>query len=210
MLDYIFSQYKNIPSWQIWLEFTAFIFGILSVWYAKKENSLVFPTGIIATIISVYIMFKAQYLADMSINIYYTIMSIYGWYKWTKWTNTKKDDLPITRTSLKEKKIGFMLFLGTGILCWSIYTLFGVEVKQNNWIDIFTTSVFFTAMWYMALKKIENWTLWIIGDLLVIPIFWFRELYIFAFQYIIFTILAILAYLEWKKILDKNQQTYSE
>lgn len=210
MLDYIFSQYKNVPSWQIWLESIAFVFGILSVWCAKKENFLVFPTGIIATIISVYIMFKAKYLADMSINIYYTIMSIYGWYKWTKWTNTKEDDLPITRTSLKEKKIGFILFLGTGILCWSIYTLFGVEIKQNNWIDIFTTSIFFSAMWFMALKKIENWTLWIIGDLLVIPIFWFRELYIFALQYIIFTILAILAYLEWKKILDKNQQTSLE
>lgn len=206
MIEQILSQYQNIPSWQIWLESIAFIFGILSVWYAKKESFLVFPTGIIATVLTVYVMFKAQYLADMSINIYYTIMSIFGWYKWTKFNASSEDDLQITRTNNKEKLIGFGMFLLTGVVCFLIYTAFGVEIKQNNWIDIFTTSVFFTAMWYMAMKKIENWTLWILGDLLVVPIFWYRELYIFALQYVIFTILAILAYLEWKKILDKKTQ----
>jgi nicotinamide mononucleotide transporter len=155
-------------------------------------------------------MFRAKYLADMTINIYYTFMSIYGWHKWTRITSIKEENLEITRTTSKEKVIGLVMFLSTGFLCWTIYTLFNVEIKQNNWIDIFTTSVFFTAMWYMALKKIENWTLWILGDLLVIPIFWFRELYIFALQYLIFTILAILAYLEWKKILDKKTQKSSE
>lgn len=210
MIEQIVSQYQNIPSWQIWLESIAFIFGILSVWYAKKESFLVFPTGIIATVLTVYVMFKAQYLADMSINIYYTIMSIFGWYKWTKFTASKEDDLQITRTNNKEKLVGFGMLIGTGLICFLIYTVFGVEIKPNNWIDIFTTSVFFTAMWYMALKKIENWTLWILGDLLVVPIFWYRELYIFALQYVIFTILAILAYLEWKKILDKKTQTSLE
>lgn len=210
MIDHILSQYQNIPSWQIWLESIAFIFGILSVWYAKKESVLVFPTGIIATALTVYVMFKAEYLADMSINIYYTIMSVFGWYKWTKFQSSAEDILQITRTNNKEKLIGLGMFVLTGAICFTIYTIFGVEIKQNNWIDIFTTSVFFTAMWYMALKKIENWTLWILGDLLVVPIFWYRELYIFALQYVIFTILAILAYLEWKKILDKKIQTSLE
>lgn len=210
MIEQILSQYQNIPNWQIWLESIAFIFGILSVWYAKKESVLVFPTGIIATALTVYVMFKAQYLADMSINIYYTIMSIFGWYKWTKFESSTEDILQITRTNNKEKLIGFGMFILTGLVCFLIYTIFGVTIKSNNWIDIFTTSVFFTAMWYMALKKIENWTLWILGDLLVVPIFWYRELYIFAIQYVIFTILAILAYLEWKKILDKKRQTSLE
>ncbi|MDI9310910.1 MAG: nicotinamide riboside transporter PnuC [Limnohabitans sp.] len=210
MIEQIFSQYQNVPTWQIWLESIAFIFGILSVWYAKKESFLVFPTGIIATAITVYVMYQAKYLADMSINIYYTIMSVYGWYKWTNFTATKEDDLQISRTNSKEKSIGLGMFLVTGIICYVIYNVFGVEIQKSNWVDIFTTSIFFSAMWFMALKKIENWTLWIIGDLLVIPIFWFRELYIFALQYIIFTILAVLAYLEWKKILDKNQQTSLE
>ena len=206
MIEQILSQYQNIPSWQIWLESIAFIFGILSVWYAKKESFLVFPTGIIATVLTVYVMFKAQYLADMSINIYYTIMSIFGWYKWTKFNASSEDDLQITRTNNKEKLIGFGMFLLTGVVCFLIYTAFGVEIKQNNWIDIFTTSVFFTAMWYMAMKKIENWTLWILGDLLVVPIFWYRELYIFALQYVIFKKLAIQDYIEWKKSINKKTQ----
>lgn len=204
MIEQIFSQYQNVSIWQIWLESIAFIFGILSVWYAKKESYLVFPTGIIATAITVYVMYKAQYLADMSINIYYTIMSVYGWYKWTNFTRNKEDDLSISRTNAGEKLIGFGMFLLTGIVCYFIYTSFGVSIQKNNWIDIFTTSLFFTAMWFMALKKIENWTLWILGDLLVVPIFWSRELYIFALQYLIFTILAILAYLEWRKIMQSK------
>ncbi len=204
MIEYLFSQYQNSPPWQIWLETIAFVFGIASVWFAKKENILVFPTGIIATTLTVYVMYKAHYLADMSVNIYYTIMSIYGWFKWTNFSNSEKEDLNITTTDFKEKAIGFIMFLVTGLVCYGIYTVFGIRILVNNWIDIFTTSIFFTAMWFMALKKIENWILWIIGNLLVIPIFWSRELYIFAIQYFIFTILAILAFIKWKKFLTKK------
>ncbi|WP_428224151.1 nicotinamide riboside transporter PnuC [Flavobacterium sp.] len=207
MLDQIFAQYQNVPTWQIIMETIAFVFGILSVWYAKKESFLVFPTGIVATAITVYVMYKAQYLADMSINIYYTLMSIYGWYKWTNFTATTEDDLHISRTNTKEKIIGTLMFFLTGIVCIVIYKAFDVQIQSNNWIDIFTTCIFFTAMWFMALKKIENWILWIIGDFLIVPILWSRELYIFALQYVIFTILAILAYAEWKKILDKHTLT---
>ncbi|OWP84035.1 nicotinamide mononucleotide transporter [Flavobacterium davisii] len=210
MLNQILIQYQNVPYWQIGLETIAFIFGILSVWFAKKENYLVFPTGIIATSITVYIMYKAQYMADMSINIYYTLMSIYGWHKWGQFKLNKKNIVQITQTNKKEKIMGFIMFLLTAIVCIGIYTIFKIEIQQNNWIDIFTTCIFFTAMWFMALKKIESWSLWIIGDFLIIPILWSRELYIFALQYIIFTILAILAYLEWKKILSKEKQILSE
>ena len=99
------------------------------------------------------------------------------------------------------------MFILTTIVCVIIYKSFDISIQTNNWLDIITTGIFFTAMWFMALKKIENWTLWILGDLLLVPILYSRELYIFALQYIIFTILAILAYLEWKKILDRNIQT---
>ncbi|WP_423740429.1 nicotinamide riboside transporter PnuC [Flavobacterium columnare] len=210
MINEILAQYQNIPNWQIALETIAFIFGILSVWFAKKENYLVYPTGIIATTITVYIMYKAKYMADMSINFYYTFMSIYGWHKWVQPNLNKNNTSKITRTNKKEKLIGFIMFLLTGIICIGIYTIFKVKIYTNNWIDIFTTCIFFTAMWFMALKKIESWSLWILGDFLIIPILWSRELYIFALQYIIFTILAIFAYLEWKKILNKEKATSSE
>lgn len=201
MLEIIIEQYKNIPNWQIIIEIIVFIFGIWSVYLAKKENILVYPTGLIATILSVFIMYKAKYYADMSINVYYTIMSFYGWYLWKNDNN--HDKLAISRTNQKEKIIGIVLFVLTAIVCVFIYQFFNHKLQKNNYIDILTTSLFFTAMWYMARKKIENWTLWIIGDAIVVYIFFDRQLYIVAFQYIIFTILALSAYIEWKKYLAK-------
>ncbi|MBP6128303.1 nicotinamide riboside transporter PnuC [Flavobacterium sp.] len=201
MFETIINQYQSIPNWQIGIEIVIFIFGVLSVYFAKKENVLVYPTGIICTILSVYIMFHAKYYADMSINIYYSIMSVYGWFQWKKITNGKV--LSISRTNLKEKIIGIILFLITAIICIYIYKFFNYKLQINNYLDIFTTSLFFTAMWYMAKKKIENWTLWIVGNTFAVYIFFDRQLYIIAIQYIIFTILAISAYIEWKKYLAK-------
>jgi nicotinamide mononucleotide transporter len=201
MFETIINQYQSIPNWQIGIEIIIFIFGVLSVYFAKKENVLVYPTGIICTILSVYIMFNAKYYADMSINIYYSIMSVYGWFQWKKITNGEV--LSISRTNLKEKIIGIILFIITAIICIIIYTLFNYKLKINNYLDVFTTSLFFTAMWYMAKKKIENWTLWIVGNTFAVYIFFDRQLYIIAIQYIIFTILAISAYIEWKKYLAK-------
>ncbi|WP_396166456.1 nicotinamide riboside transporter PnuC [Flavobacterium sp.] len=201
MFETIINQYQSIPNWQIGIEIIIFIFGVLSVYFAKKENVLVYPTGIICTILSVYIMFNAKYYADMSINIYYSIMSVYGWFQWKKITNGEV--LTISRTNLKEKIIGIILFLITAIICIYIYKFFNYKLQINNYLDIFTTSLFFTAMWYMAKKKIENWTLWIVGNTFAVYIFFDRQLYIIAIQYIIFTILAISAYIEWKKYLAK-------
>ncbi|WP_396199429.1 nicotinamide riboside transporter PnuC [Flavobacterium sp.] len=201
MFETIINQYQSIPNWQIGIEIIIFIFGILSVYFAKKENVLVYPTGIICTILSVYIMFNAKYYADMSINIYYSIMSVYGWFQWKKITNGEV--LSISRTNMKEKIIGIILFLITAIICIYIYKFFNYKLQINNYLDIFTTSLFFTAMWYMAKKKIENWTLWIVGNTFAVYIFFDRQLYIIAIQYIIFTILAISAYIEWKKYLAK-------
>ena len=201
MFETIIHQYKSIPNWQIGIEIIIFIFGVLSVYFAKKENILVYPTGIICTILSVYIMYNAKYYADMSINIYYSIMSVYGWFQWKKITNGEV--LSISRTSKREKIIGLVLFLITGLICVLIYTFFDYKLQLNNYLDIFTTSLFFTAMWYMARKKIENWTLWIVGNTFAVYIFFDRQLYIIAIQYIIFTILAISAYIKWKKYLAK-------
>jgi len=203
MIEFFLNAYKNVSTNQIALEFIAFVFGILSVWYAKKENIWVYPTGLIATIITTYLLYTAGYLGDMMINGYFTIMSIYGWYQWTKKTNEKKS-LSITRTNNDEKVIGIALFFVTIFVVFGIYNLFDYEIKKDNYIDIFASGIFFTAMWFMALKKIENWTLWILGDIIVVPLYAYRGLGMLSLQYIIFTILAISAYLEWKKTLNNS------
>jgi nicotinamide mononucleotide transporter len=203
MIEFFLNAYKEASTTQIVLEFIAFILGISSVWFARKENILVYPTGLIATMISAYLLFIAGYLGDMMINGYFAIMSIYGWYKWTKKENDT-EELPITRTNNREKWIGFLLFLVTIVVVLGIYKIFGYEIHIDNYIDILASGIFFTGMWYMANKKIENWTLWIIGDIIVTPLYAYRGLGMLALQYLIFTILAISAYIEWRRILNSN------
>ena len=92
-------------------------------------------------------------------------------------------------------------------ITYGVYRWFGKELEWTNYVDIFTSGIFFTAMWYMATKKIENWTLWIIGDFITVPLYAYRGWGMFALQYLIFTILAIQGYRQWKKSLSSNQQT---
>ena len=204
--DFFLEAYKNASTISIILEAIVFVFGIASVWYAKKENILVYPTGLVATIITVYLLYKAQYFGDMMMNFYYSVMSIYGWWNWSRKKNNKIV-VPISRTTFKEKIIGFMLVILTMIVTYAVYRYFGNEIKTENYIDIFTSGIFFTAMWYMANKKLENWTLWIFADLITVPLYAYRGLGILSLQYIIFTILAIQGYFAWKKSLDKKKST---
>jgi nicotinamide mononucleotide transporter len=206
IFDFFLAQYQNASTTSIVLEIIVFIFGIASVWYAKKENILVYPTGLIATVLTVYLLYKAEYFGDMMMNFYYSIMSIYGWWNWSR-TKDNKIVVPISRTTFNEKIIGIILVILTMIVTYAVYKYYGNEIKTENYIDIFTSGIFFTAMWYMANKKIENWTLWIFADLITVPLYAYRGLGILSLQYIIFTILAIQGYLAWKKSLHKTTST---
>ena len=114
MIDFFIAQYKNASNTQIFLEFVAFIFGIASVYCAKKEHILVYPLGLISTVITVYLLYQAHYFGDMTINIYYSVMSIFGWYKWTQ--KIEETPIAISRTNLKQRWIGFGLFIFTVVI----------------------------------------------------------------------------------------------
>jgi nicotinamide mononucleotide transporter len=132
-------------------------------------------------------------------------MSIIGWFNWAK----TKDEIPvyqISRTNTRQKIIGFILFLVTVVVMYGVYQLFDRPILEENYIDIFTSGLFFTGMWFMAIKKIENWTLWIIADLISIPLYGYRGLGILSLQFLIFTVLAVMAYVEWKKIINDKKQ----
>ena len=202
LYDFFLEAYSNYSKLDIGLEFLAFSFGIISVIYAKKENILVYPTGIICTVITVYILYKAQYFGDMMMNIYYSLMSIYGWWNWSRIQNDKYL-LKITRFSKNDLGLTVFLFLLTVTITYAVYTFNLTEIKIPNYIDIFTSGIFFTAMWLMANKKLESWVFWIIGDVITVPLYAYRGLGMLSLQYIIFTILAIQGYIEWKKHLSK-------
>ena len=203
IVDFLFSQYSSYSDSFIFLELFAVIMNIISVLYAKQNNILVYPSGLIGTGIFVYILFNFSLLGDMIINGYFFIMSIYGWYYWSR----KKDEVYINKVSkLEKQEYKFILLLALGSLIF-IYIVYNQFDKWDNWtayVDNITTAIFFVAMWLMAKRKIESWIFWIIGDLITIPLYFYKGLTISSIQYIIFTVLAILGYLSWKKILLKN------
>ena len=202
LYDFFLEAYSTYSKLDIGLEFIAFSFGIISVIFAKKENIIVYPTGIICTVITVYILYKAQYFGDMMMNIYYSLMSIYGWWNWSRIQNDKYL-LKITRFSKNDLGLTVFLFLLTITITYAVYTFNLTEIKIPNYIDIFTSGIFFTAMWLMANKKLESWVFWIIGDIITVPLYAYRGLGMLSLQYIIFTILAIQGYIEWKKHLSR-------
>lgn len=205
IFDFFLDAYKNASATDIVLEIIVFVFGIASVIYAKRENILVYPTGLVATIITVYLLYKAEYFGDMMMNFYYSVMSIYGWWNWAR----KKENeyvLPLSRTNTQEKLIGIALFFITMFVTYLVYSVYDYKLEIPNYMDIFTSGIFFTAMWYMATKKLANWTLWIIADLITIPLYAYRGLGILSLQYLIFTILAIQGYKQWKKSIDNKKQ----
>lgn len=203
IFDYLFSQYSEYPTLYIVLEIIAVTFGFLSVWYSKQNNILVYPTGIVSTMIFVYLLWQWELLGDMMINAYYFSMSIYGWYVWTR----KVDDdhfTPITSTTRKEKLLSVIIFIATLLFVFGIYEWFD---KWNNWtayVDTVTTAIFFVGMWLMARKKIENWIYWIIGDIISVPLYFYKGLTLTSLQYLLFTIIAIYGYLAWKKNLRND------
>ena len=152
MLDFFLEAYSGIPTLDILLEAVAFFFGIASVVFAKKENILVYPTGLVATIITVYLMFKAEYFGDMTMNFYYSVMSLYGWWNWSRKMENNYV-VPISKTTLKEKLIRLVMFTLTVMLTYFVYFHFKEQIKIVNYVDVFTSGIFFTAMWYMANKK---------------------------------------------------------
>ena len=205
IFDFLFSQYSSYSRSFIYLELFAVIMNITSVVYAKRNNILVYPTGLIGTGIFVYILLNFSLLGDTIINAYFFSMSIYGWYFWSR----KKDKVFINQVSTinrNEIKYLFILAISSLIFIYFVYDYFD---KWNNWtayVDNITTAIFFVAMWLMARRKIESWIFWIIGDLITVPLYFYKGLTISSIQYIIFLILAVLGYISWKKILDKNCQ----
>ena len=205
IFDLLFEQYSQYQTKDIVLEIIAVVFGLLSVWYSKNNNILVFPTGMISTAIFIYLLYKWILLGDMMINAYYFVMSIYGWFIWTRKENNSVT--PISRVTNNEKKIGIIIFLSSLVFVYLIYVYFDKWGTITSYVDNITTAIFFVGMWLMAKRKIENWIFWIIADIISVPLYFYKGLTFTSLQYLIFTFIAIAGYYSWKKILNKSNQT---
>lgn len=179
-----------------WLEAIAVFFGIASVFYSMREHIWVYPTGIVSTLIYVWICLEYKLYADMGINAYYFSMSIYGWYIWTH-PKENQSVLPVTWLKPKGWLVAGLIFLASyGILSFVLSNFTDSDVPY--W-DSFTTASAFVGMWLMAKKKVENWIMWIITDLVSVPLYFYKGLILTSFQFLFFTVLAFLGLFAWIK-----------
>lgn len=204
IIDFFLKPYASASLGMILLEVAAVIFGVASVWFAKKENIWVFPTGIISTAIYVYICYRFVLYGDLIINVYYTAMSVYGWYMWSKMV--EGHHIEITTMNKKDILKAIGIFAGTAIFVICVYLYFNRFDRLTDYFDTFTTGVFFAAMWLMANKKIEHWLLWIAGNIISIPLYFIKGLGFSGIQFMIFLVIAIYGYKAWKKLLNSNRQ----
>ena len=203
------SQFLEGISIDLGLEVFAAFLGILSVWFAKKNKILVYPTGIISTLIYVWILFKNQLLGDLIVNAYFFLMSIYGWFFWSR-KNEGNFQNNISRLNLNESIFGLIIFTFGFITINHLYNLSNWEENYVSSIDTLTTAIFCSAMWFMARRKIEHWILWIIGDIISVPLYIYKGLYFTSIQYLIFTIIALLGFFKWLRELNKKKLTVKE
>ena len=181
---------------ELFLETTATVFGILSVWYARNNNVYVFPTGILSVLIFAYITYENRIYAETGINIYYFMMSIYGWILWG--SNNQKIQKKIAYSTSSENIFSFII---TIVFFFTIYLALSQTDSDVIILDSITTSLSLTAMLLLARRKLENWIYWIAADIIYIPLFFYKGLYIASLQYLVFLVLAISGYFQWKKSL---------
>jgi nicotinamide mononucleotide transporter len=195
----IYHQFIENAKETRWQEWVSTITQIASVWYARKNNVLVYPTGIIGVLLASWVYFfliHPPLYADASLNIYYFVMSVYGWYNWMQKKDGSHYSYPISWCTKKELMfgIGFFLFF------WTIVYVVLIKLTNSNTplLDSLVSASAITAMWWMAKRKIENWIAWIFSNIVAIPLNFYKGLMLFTLMYVLFLLMAWWGYKEWK------------
>lgn len=189
-----------------WLEYIAVFAGIASVWFSRIENILVYPVGLINTIIYIWLSFKYHLLGEATVNFYYTIMSVYGWILWAKRNQQHQHVVVITSSSTKEwrNQLLFFAFFYISIFIALTYLKKGFAPGAIPWADALASATAFTGMWLMARKKVESWYWWIATNIASIPLYFVKGLVFTSVFYFILFIMAIFGLYEWKKRATKS------
>jgi nicotinamide mononucleotide transporter len=189
-----------------WLEYTGVFFGIASVWYSRKENILVYPVGLVNTIIYIYISIIGSLPGEASVNLYYTIMSIYGWILWAKKDREHHPVVVITYSNQKQWLQQLLFFAAFYIAIFFSLTWLKKEFAPGAipWADAFASATAFTGMWLMAKKKVESWYWWIATNIASIPLYFVKHYVFTSVYYFVLLVMAIWGLLEWMRRADTH------
>jgi len=196
-----------------WLEYIAVFAGIASVWYSRIENILVYPVGLINTTIYVWLSLKGQLFGEASVNLYYTIMSIYGWILWTKKDKTQHHIVHI-RFSDSQWWLYQLLFFGVfyvAIFISLTYLKRSFAPGAIPWADAFASSTAFTGMWLMTKKKVESWYWWIATNIASIPLYFVKHYVFTSVYYLVLLVMAVFGLIEWmRRAKNENKSLLNE
>jgi nicotinamide mononucleotide transporter len=182
------------------LEYVAVFTGIASVWFSRKEHILVYPVGLINTIIYIYLSITNHLLGEATVNLYYTIMSIYGWIVWLQKDKTQEKILQITYSNTRMVLYQIVFFLSFyAILYFSLVYLKKEFSGAIPWADAFASSTAFTGMWLMTRKKVESWYWWIATNIASIPLYFVKGLVFTSVYYLVLLVFAFWGLAEWKR-----------
>ena len=186
----------------VW-EWVAVIFGVLQVLLAWRNNVLLYPAGIISTAFSIYLLAIVQLYAESFLNVYYLVMSIYGWYHWLRTPN--KEQLPITTTNKKE----WGITIGIVLIGWALlyYILDNYTPSDVPAWDAWVSSTAWAGMWLLARRKIENWLILNLSNAFAVPLQFHKNIPLYALLTIVLFIVAIFGYFEWRKLYRQQLET---
>ncbi len=189
------------------LEFVAVISGIVSVWFSRKENILVYPTGLINTTFYIYLSIKGSLFGEASVNLYYTIMSIYGWILWARRNDQHEHVVYVTYSNRREwlGEIGFFSGFYIAIFAALSYLKKDFAPGAIPWADAFASSTAFTGMWLMAKKKVESWYWWIATNIASIPLYFVKHYVFTSVYYVILLAMAVWGLIEWQQRAKQYQ-----
>ncbi len=184
------------------LEFIAVVAGIVGVWFGTKEKIWVYPIGLINTIIYIYLSIQGNLFGEASVNLYYTIMSVYGWILWTRRDKLKQERvLHITYSTRKEwitQLLFFSFFYAVIFFCLS-WLKKDFAPEAIPWADALASATAYTAMWLMAKKKVESWYWWFGTNIASIPLFFVKGLVFTSIQFVILFVINIVGMIEWRR-----------
>jgi nicotinamide mononucleotide transporter len=188
------------------LEYIAVFAGIASVWYSRIENILVYPVGLINTVVYIYLSIKGQLFGEAAVNLYYTVMSIYGWLLWTKKDTARQTILHIAFSDKRWWMYQWLFFIA-----FYLAIFFSLTSLKNSfapgvipWADALASATAFTAMWLMTKKKVESWYWWIATNIASIPLYFVKSYVFTSVYYAVLLVMAIFGLLEWMKRARAN------
>jgi nicotinamide mononucleotide transporter len=177
-------------------------FGIICVYLNAKENIWAWPTGIISVGLGIYIFLQFKLYGDMGLHIIYVILGFYGWYNWL-YGGKKQEGVKIHTAPNKEMQAVLLGGgIGTAVLGYFLDTNTDSDVP---YLDALTTVFSLIAQYQLTKKLIENWLIWIAVDVICIGLYYYKGLYIFTFLYFVYLLLATMGYLNWRKLMLRQE-----